>query len=87
MSENCVPFMTDDPGYDKPWMGLLRCPACKGWLPGSFTEHDEFTCKKCGEVLTVLWDEGEYTGRICKMPEHLKPHLSAPTAKKAEEGT
>ena len=75
MSENCTLFVTDDPEYDENWRNLCRCPKCKGWLPGHFVESDVFTCKKCGEVLTILWDEGEYSGRICKMPEHLKGEL------------
>lgn len=67
MSENCTLWTTED--YDGKYRPC-QCPNCGGFLPGYFPA-DEFKCKKCGETLTILYDN-KYSGRICKMPDHLK---------------
>lgn len=51
----CVPWTSCD-GYDpdNTWMGLMRCPACGGWLPQGFPMGKQFQCKRCGAVLETL---------------------------------
>ena len=55
MSERkCAIFTTDDYGSDDSWQNLMRCPACKGWLPSDFPIGKSFVCKKCGSTLETL---------------------------------
>jgi hypothetical protein len=65
--ENCTDFM-EGAEWDSP---LCRCPKCSGFLPRHIP--DEFTCKKCGEKLYLIYGDDKGTfGKICKIPDSLK---------------
>jgi len=78
---NCAVFITDDWEPEEDWMKLMRCPACKGWLPSDWPIGVQFQCKKCGAVLETLptipedaEDEEEDTdyewgGNLCVVPD------------------
>lgn len=53
--DKCAEFGIDNWGVDRPvWETLMRCPACKGWLPQDWPIGKQFKCKKCGATLETL---------------------------------